>query len=1488
MRINTFLTAVLTLLVSSVAYSDSLDIYANDEANIPKRIMVVFDNSSESDKETQVPSTYDHAVKYNIYDENSPADFERDQLYWTAFPLPPTPTTKNVPNGWIQEFNADTNYCLNSAPSLISDGKWKGKIRRYRFKFAVDANDDGDAATLLLGNWELYLGLNYNYNGATAAVNNQLTYGRIDCLEDHVDSVDSDDLPNDSGISVVNSNASTTSGDALYMADDILGGQHFPTGYTDDPQYKEDDSILRPNRYLWTGNYLNFYWHNRDLKGRGESHRSATHAQIYAEAIDAMVKEYPSYEYGLATFNENGGDGGWLCYPTADWPDGDNFFRDCNWGSGIGNLIQRLPIVFRDRKDYSTVLGINHGGRISSVIKNRTAAENKAAITNKVWSMFEPHSVNQRKEKILSLKNEAQSEGAAPGETMYEVAQYLTGGYMSPWANGFRIKAANPAGYIGSMIFNVDENGNFKSYPQYPAMDNSIKDLAKGLQYDKIKDFAWAKSGRDFYFEYDGFANWAEGGQTKNDVLIFPWPGNKVSSMPYHAQPYYNDLNIYGSYKYPGSTSDVANLPLGQCGENYLFLFGGDDTYQGATYKDTRYHNGRFKRNVLGRVDGRGILNNNTYVGDLIPRLFRTSLWSDDSNKNLSSIEFWNKSSQDEMAEWFSKVDLYPGDDERQNMVTHVFGAKAPLFASQSIETAIKGQGAYHFVRSGEEMLRQLSFLEEDKFISSGKGIAGYASGQNGNSHTGKVIVSAFEVNNGKFDGNLYLADKDHQLTTNILSGMQKIISIPEYNESSHSSTNIWVNRKIMVRPKDLGDALVPLNIANIDDVERYVDTGRAVSDEDQIKDFFLVEPQNTLVDLIQRIKGKGVAREKRVSFIDLVGKCTESVNNNYRLDDPASRAIKANLIEECVESAGKYYHLFIGSKDALSDLEREEYHQGYVESDYNRWPIGGVQNNKPVIVNYKQNINSVSKVAYLASSQGLVHAFDVTAETGYPKNINQIEKWAFLPLELGGQLQTLFADEEGIKKYGINAQPVAYISDLARDGVDASQGDKAWLFFGTGRGGGQYGMGGYYALDITNPDTPKYLWFKKYPMIQQSWSEPVLARIPGYLKDGVPAPVIIFGGGYDQSKDTVWGPDAFGRNIYIADAETGDLVWGFGADFPMAKSATDNTEVGQQVTEMKHSIPGRISAMDSNGDGIVDRLYVADSGAEVWRIDMPGNAIPASTVLNSWQVNKVAYFGSSSWGSSGRRSFMFGLDVVRSQDEYGPYDGLILATGNPERTKEYLNSSGNIPATADRNTSNFIFMVKDRSIATGIVDTSNWPIAGGSPLLNSSNQKLGWALRLTDQIEAPTGSDAVATTTGERATGRPYVVNGTVFVNTFVSPPMTQPSSCIVGDDLGIGHANTYAIDLNDGRASDFILNNVSLKTKFSESDNRRTSSDSIQTLLPTPVAYVGQDGISILGATTKVPGLALPPPTTSSFWQQLIGSELSEAYKELKDYLF
>jgi Tfp pilus tip-associated adhesin PilY1 len=267
----------------------------------------------------------------------------------------------------------------------------------------------------------------------------------------------------------------------------------------------------------------------------------------------------------------------------------------------------------------------------------------------------------------------------------------------------------------------------------------------------------------------------------------------------------------------------------------------------------------------------------------------------------------------------------------------------------------------------------------------------------------------------------------------------------------------------------------------------------------------------------------------------------------------------------------------------------------------YPRKHMGDMLHSEPVVITYDAGtaVDGSDKKQYIfaGTNEGYLHAFDtVTGE----------EVFAFMPSELFKNIDTQFTDNGTAvdHKYGIDGSMTYW------DFVDNNGDRKIYLYFGLRRGGKSY-----YALDITGlaNTTPvvKRLWKKSssdtgMSLLGQSWSPPYVARVGFETTSGdkVNKEVVIVSGGYDETNDrdkagepTVLNnaqtavTSTMGHNVYILDANDGTLLWDL-------KTSMSNTL-------LTHSIPGGLKLLDINKNGLIDRMYFADVGGDLWRLDL-------------------------------------------------------------------------------------------------------------------------------------------------------------------------------------------------------------------------------------------------------------------------------------------
>lgn len=431
---------------------------------------------------------------------------------------------------------------------------------------------------------------------------------------------------------------------------------------------------------------------------------------------------------------------------------------------------------------------------------------------------------------------------------------------------------------------------------------------------------------------------------------------------------------------------------------------------------------------------------------------------------------------------------------------------------------------------------------------------------------------------------------------------------------------------------------------------------------------------------------------------------------------------------------------------------------------------MGDPLHSKPLALNFGTPSSPDIRIL-VGTNQGLLHMF---ADSGS----SITEPWAFIPYELLPNIATLRDNisSGGHYVYGMDASPVAYTETNASGSVS-----KAWVFMGMRRGGSSY-----YALDITSPDHPTLMWkisadSTGFEDLGQSWSDPVVTKIPGHK-----GPVLIFGGGYDISYDATPTATPLGRAVYIVDAETGKLLHSFGT------SSSSNTI----ISGIEDSIPNSVAVLDSNNDGLTDRIYATDTGGNVWRLDLP------SATASTWTAFKFASLGGSN--TSDRRFF---AEATVAQTIFTNISEITTTQSGISTTiKAYQNvpydaiaiGSGNRPHPSESITSDMFFVLQDRNVVTRSYDgtvnsvpptiylTDLYDVSLAAPVLEGENiifgKKLGWYYDFVDQ--------------GEKSLTAALIVDGKVYFTSYVPPALLNDSNvCAVS-----GQGRLYAFDLHKG----------------------------------------------------------------------------------------
>jgi type IV pilus assembly protein PilY1 len=234
----------------------------------------------------------------------------------------------------------------------------------------------------------------------------------------------------------------------------------------------------------------------------------------------------------------------------------------------------------------------------------------------------------------------------------------------------------------------------------------------------------------------------------------------------------------------------------------------------------------------------------------------------------------------------------------------------------------------------------------------------------------------------------------------------------------------------------------------------------------------------------------------------------------------------------------------------------------------------------------FKAREASRTAVVFTASNDGMLHAFSAT--TGQ-------ELWAFVPSMVMPEMYRLadskYGDGENHRFY-VDATPV--VADVYDPGTPTTTGGWRTILVGGLGGGGR----GYYALDITNPASPKGLWEFTDTHLGLTYGNPIIT------KDKDDTWVVMFTSGYNNNSG---GGDGNGR-LYTLNAVTGQQM--SGSPIQTYASVGSTVEVG---TAAAPNNLGRINAwVEDETNNTALRVYAGDMRGNLWRFDHDDNIAPA------------------------------------------------------------------------------------------------------------------------------------------------------------------------------------------------------------------------------------------------------------------------------------
>jgi len=496
-----------------------------------------------------------------------------------------------------------------------------------------------------------------------------------------------------------------------------------------------------------------------------------------------------------------------------------------------------------------------------------------------------------------------------------------------------------------------------------------------------------------------------------------------------------------------------------------------------------------------------------------------------------------------------------------------------------------------------------------------------------------------------------------------------------------------------------------------------------------------------------------------------------------------------------------------LGNPDNHTTAQLIDFVRGADVNGQNREVItGDVQHSEPLVIDYEDSL----RVVYFGANDGMLHAVkDSTLST--PASDDGREMWAFIPPDQLHRLKDMVEGES--HQYYVDSSPKVYIKDVNGNGiievnvdsdedgdVDDDDKDRVILVCGERKGGTSY-----FALDVTNPERPFFLWrISQYDDAKAGSFE--LENVNGTFEDG--EALTDNGGGAatadgtlvesslayrDQTGEftvgqvvtggisgatativsiTCYAPPKAGPDVVISelgeswseprfglvktsngDDDAGTPVFfiggGYSSDNSAGKSVLAiNAFTGtvekkfSGVTGMNYSFPSSVTVVDGDSNGFVDKVYVGDLGGQMWRFGKFTDKDNNPLVFPATDENIM------NWTDQAAH-ILFLSDPAHGRKFFYPpsvtlewgYDLVFMGTGDREDPCN--------PISSDR-----IYSVKDTHASTTLTESDLIDVTDSASTLPDLNIHQGWYIRLAE---------------GEKVLSEGVVFLKTYYVTTFL-----------------------------------------------------------------------------------------------------------------------
>jgi type IV pilus assembly protein PilY1 len=436
----------------------------------------------------------------------------------------------------------------------------------------------------------------------------------------------------------------------------------------------------------------------------------------------------------------------------------------------------------------------------------------------------------------------------------------------------------------------------------------------------------------------------------------------------------------------------------------------------------------------------------------------------------------------------------------------------------------------------------------------------------------------------------------------------------------------------------------------------------------------------------------------------------------------------------------------------------------------------GDVLHSQPLVVQYVNSGGQAISMVFFGSNDGMLHAVLDSIDPDIEDPDDAIthygtEAWAFISPDHLPRLKDIV--EGSGHQYFVDSSPQVYIKDVNGNGI-LEENDRVILVCGQRKGGTSY-----FALDVTVPDQPVFLWrisadnsFSPDHVISElgeSWSEPRFGRVKTSDTDTVGTAVFFIGGGFSSDNSA-------GKAVMAIDVFSGAVVKKF------VKDEFNNTN-----TDMNYSIPSNVNLIDEDGNGFVDKVYVGDLGGQMWRIGQfdydstnPSLEFPHSDEnIHSWNGHVLFRAPTYVYNSvTTPRKFYYPPSVTLERG----YDLIFMGTGDRDLACENDTAADRIYSMKDTHA----YVTLTEADLVDVTNTATIPPDMDIPGDVDDNDVTdkGWYIRLVDSDGAETGEKILA--------------KGTVFYKTLYITSFTPSDDpCLPG-----GEATIYALDYKTGAA--------------------------------------------------------------------------------------